>query len=254
MRPLVTPLTTANVLSAQGGAAWLPANLGSSLLAWWDAEDASTLELSGSTVTTWTDKKNGYAAGQATTGSKPVYSATALYNRPALIFDGADDFLSMELQPFPSASAPVEIWALVDQQRLGSAATGGVMLAYGGIGSPNRRVLFRAQGANASSVVYCFAEPGQTGTAGDLFNGIHIARLRFDGSVVQAQIDDVAPSSSPPGTATTGNSRTRIGSNTADTPTSFFQGSMNSILVTSLLSSGEASSLRAFLKSRGGIA
>jgi len=75
--------------------AWTPADIGTDLALWLDADDASTITLNGSTVSQWNDKSgNSRNATQATAASQPTYSATGLNGKPVLQFDGVSDFLS----------------------------------------------------------------------------------------------------------------------------------------------------------------
>ena len=75
-----------------GSAGWTPAALAPQI--WYDASDATTVTLNGSTVSQWSDKSgNGFDAVQATATSQPTYNATTYNNKPALVFDGVDDIL-----------------------------------------------------------------------------------------------------------------------------------------------------------------
>lgn len=57
----------------------------SGLAAWFDADDATTITLNGSTVSEWRDKSgNGRHATQATASNQPGYSTNALNGRPVL--------------------------------------------------------------------------------------------------------------------------------------------------------------------------
>lgn len=66
--------------------AWTPLNLGSALLAWWDAQNTANITFNGSTVAAWFDSKNHLGAFQAATASQPTYSATARNGKPGLSF------------------------------------------------------------------------------------------------------------------------------------------------------------------------
>ena len=70
---------------------WTPARIGTAL--WLDAADASTVILSGSTVSQWGDKSgSGNHATQATASVQPVYVTSGA---PGLDFDNTDDFLGI---------------------------------------------------------------------------------------------------------------------------------------------------------------
>jgi len=61
---------------------WDVTNIGSALVAWYDANDGSTITQSGGTVSQWDDKSgNGYHATQSTPSLEPTYTASdALMN------------------------------------------------------------------------------------------------------------------------------------------------------------------------------
>lgn len=91
-------LTAVRVRLTDGSApsAWTPADLGASLALWLDADDASTITLNGSDVSQWDDKSgNGRNAVQATAANQPAYSATNINGKPALVFNGTSDRMSL---------------------------------------------------------------------------------------------------------------------------------------------------------------
>ena len=66
---------------------WTPELLGSDLVLWLDAADASTITLNGSTVSQWNDKSgNGRNATQATSANQPVYTTNAINGLSVLTF------------------------------------------------------------------------------------------------------------------------------------------------------------------------
>ena len=83
--------------SAFGGPMlWRPSAIPRSQLALWlDAEDSSSITLNGSTVSQWNDKSgNGRNVAQATAANQPTYNTTTFNGKPALVFDGSNDFIS----------------------------------------------------------------------------------------------------------------------------------------------------------------
>jgi hypothetical protein len=75
---------------------WRPNDLGGSLAQWLDAEDTNSITLNGSTVSQWSDKSgNDHHATQDTATNQPTYSATGMSGKPAVVFDGTDDFMSV---------------------------------------------------------------------------------------------------------------------------------------------------------------
>src|SRR5688500_3331977 len=69
--------------------------LGASLLAWWTADRADLITLSGSQVTSWKDVVAGYDVVQGVGGSRPLWSATSFNGAPSLTFDAIDDELTL---------------------------------------------------------------------------------------------------------------------------------------------------------------
>lgn len=73
---------------------WRPTSQ-SGLMTWIDAEDSSTITLNGATVSAWADKTAAARnLAQATTANQPTYNATAINSKPAVVFDGIDDFMA----------------------------------------------------------------------------------------------------------------------------------------------------------------
>jgi len=72
------------------GALWTPAELGASLALWLDADDAATISLNGSTVSTWTDKSgNDNHVSNDTPSTQPDYLATGWNGKPTVFFTKA---------------------------------------------------------------------------------------------------------------------------------------------------------------------
>ena len=62
---------------------------------WLDAADTSTISLSGSEVTQWTDKSvNAYAFTQGTSSARPLSGTRTINGLNVLDFDGSNDFLA----------------------------------------------------------------------------------------------------------------------------------------------------------------
>ena len=71
---------------------WTPAQITTAL--WLDADSPSSITLNGSTVSQWNDKSgNGRHATQATAANQPAYSATGFNGKPAVAFDGINDYI-----------------------------------------------------------------------------------------------------------------------------------------------------------------
>lgn len=85
---------------------WTPAELGSAVVGWWDASDASTITLNGSNVAAWTSKAGGINASQSTAANQPGYSTSARNSKPGVVAARATDFLTISsISAFPVGSA-----------------------------------------------------------------------------------------------------------------------------------------------------
>jgi hypothetical protein len=71
---------------------WTPDRLGGAVSAWFDASDASTLALSGSTVTTWHDRSRN--AQHITSTGSPTWSASAQNGKGAVTLNGSGQYFS----------------------------------------------------------------------------------------------------------------------------------------------------------------
>lgn len=74
---------------------WRPDELGADLALWLDAEDTSTITLSGSNVSQWDDKSgNNHHVIQSTASNQPTYQPTGFNSKPTVFFDAIDDLLT----------------------------------------------------------------------------------------------------------------------------------------------------------------
>lgn len=73
----------------------------------WFAADHLTGFNDGDAVTTWPDQSgNGYDVTQGTAGSRPLYKTNIFKGKPALLFDGTDDyFANTTSNPFTAGAA-----------------------------------------------------------------------------------------------------------------------------------------------------
>lgn len=235
--------------------AWTPLDLGTKLYAWWDAEDAATLDLAGANVNAWADKKNGLVVSQTTSGSKPVLNPTAMNGRPAVVFDGTDDFLeNVGNGVLPTGTASREMWGLFDLTNLGSDAGSRYFFGYGGSAANIFTGLRRTAtgGINRASFWVGTGSSSLVPLIGDRdASGIHIWRGRTEPTVSEVNLDNATNSIAGSPNISTG--RVRVGC-VVDAFSGYVKGSTNSIIVTDLLSAQETESLRVFLNSRGGLA
>ena len=96
---------------------WNPSMLGPAL--WLDAADASTITLSGSTVSQWSDKSgNGFHVTQATASAQPTYSAASLNGLNTLSFDGINDTMATVVDTLPRSNSPRSMFVVYKPLRV----------------------------------------------------------------------------------------------------------------------------------------
>lgn len=233
-----------------GGSDFTPAALGAKLLLWWDAEDSSTMSLSGSSVTAWTDKSAAFAASQATEANQPTLSATAVNNRPGVVFDGVDDVLTNAGTPSKvPAGNPREWWFLGTQTRDSANTTSGRVWRQGAaIGTAVQ--LVRVTGNGINSNVGDGTNPVLASIASG-FAGVSIVRQQVTASQNIVTLNGATTGSAAVVPSLT-NSSMFIGAR--DAVSMYHQGAINTLIQTEPLTDGEASQMLAWLKARGGIA
>jgi hypothetical protein len=233
-------------------AGWSPLALGSSLLAWWDAERADLITQSGGLVSSWKDIVGAYNATQAVGSSQPAYSATSFNNRPGITFDGVDDDVSVaSITTLPTGTNAGEIWVLTDQTALAANTTTRFAVAYSGGATTDTRTIERAvvTGTNrAQGRVGNGSSSVSSQNASVDFSGRHVIRHIISASATQIDADAIAGSGSAvtPATLCT---QLSIGRSSAGL-TNYWQGVHNSVLFTTSLSAGQATLLYAFLNAR----
>ena len=71
---------------------WTPAVLGTQVAAWFDADNAASITLNGSSVSRWNDRSgNGRHVSQSSASAQPLYETNQLNGKPVLTFDITDD-------------------------------------------------------------------------------------------------------------------------------------------------------------------
>ncbi len=228
---------------------FVPTDLGAALLAWWSADRADLITLSGAQVTSWKDSVAAYDCVQAVAGSRPLYSLTSFNGAPGVSFDGVDDELTIASVPFPSAGNASEVWGLVDQTRTaGGDATARCIASYGGDTAAFQRRALRTV-TSAQNRVAGQCGNGATTVVADLaadFSGRHVARVIFGTAAVTAAMDGTlgTPGAVVPNTGT---SRFRIGALANVAATSIFWGAYRDLIITGALTVQQASNLNTYL-------
>ena len=106
---------------------------------WW-ADDISQAD--GSSVATWTDRVNGIAVTQSTSGSRPALDADGLNGKASVNFDGVDDWLGVN-------------------SAISTSNTGCVVAVFRTLGSTNAETVWCASSTSASQQ-YLIARTGHT--------------------------------------------------------------------------------------------
>lgn len=234
------------------GSGWTPISLGSSLIAWWTADRADLMTLSGSQVSSWRDVVAGYNAVQAVSGSRPVYSAGSFNGAPGVTFDGLDDCLEIVPAPaaFPSGSAGGEMWAVVDQAAQTPSDTSSRRpFSYGNL-SATRRTLRRAVSGGVSRGGFG-AGNGTTETLTlDMdveFTGRHLMRGVATATGAAVAIDGEPLPAETAGVPATTLERMRLGANPASgSGSDFWLGQLRDIIITGPLTGDEVVALTAW--------
>lgn len=211
-----------------------PYSLNDKLLADWDAYYGVTV--TGSGVSSWVDRKSGYAVVQATDASRPPYSATGFNGVPCLTFNGTSQNLRMAPHPFPLDDGNFEIWAVLANVQPSDAGNR-FAVQFSGTASLVR------QASNSLNAVAGGAISGG-GTLST--NSRHLGRAVIQTGFVTGYMDGVSgggPTVSNP--AITGDAMAIGSANTG--AAAFWNGSMHRVLITSLLSADEATAMNALL-------
>jgi hypothetical protein len=237
-----------------GSASYNPlAVLSSDLLAWWDADPQywgpkGSITLGPTRVSLWTDIVAGYNAtnGDATEGTRPIYSATVFNGGPGVQFDGVDDVLTLTLSgQFPSDATPSELWLLAQNDAASSAR---MFLSYGSGNTTSRALgdvgtLARGFVGNTAGTI------GVDGVAGS-FAGRSVLRLEVGATQSIITIDAVASSPVAVTPTTTTPTRLRLGASPAVAPGNPAQGTIVAAMITNSLSTAKAAALQSWLISR----
>ncbi len=226
--------------------------LGSSLLAWWTADRADLITLSGAQVTSWKDVTHSYDAVQAVSGARPLYSATSFNGAPGLTYDGTDDELTCTnaalLAALPDGAEPSEMWGIAQQNALVADTGVRILISAGAATSTTRRGLERAVNTGINRLRLLTGTGGSSttliGTVSEL-GSRHVMRGRWSSTDHGVSVDDAAETAGAVVPATT-LSRVRIGSVSNTTPANFWSGPVRDVLATGPLSAAQIAALNAW--------
>jgi hypothetical protein len=222
--------------------------LGSKVLAWWTADRTNLITLSGSQITSWKDVVAGYDCVQAVSGARPLWSATSFNGAPAATFDAGDDELTLASVPLPSGANASETWGILQQDALVADASTRRWFAYGGATNNDSRYASRTVNAGANVPSYSVGTGGTfasaVAVAGANFSSRHVHRVIATGSQIRQQLDGGTVTSDTAAVPATGTTRVRIGASTGGI--GFWNGKVRDIIVTSILTTDEATALLAW--------
>lgn len=176
-----------------GDAQFPPFLLGDDLLEVWDARRGITLGL-GSRVSAWTGRKAGRTVAQQQMNQQPLLLQTTFGGAPCVGFDGVDDKLDgSSLGWFPSGNAPLEVWAIVQQDARAAVDTSIRAAVVYGDGNYNSDLRHRR---NATTGLDLYNVTVGSGIAANSvsYHGIsfvsrHVLRIRADQDVTLYSID-----------------------------------------------------------------
>ena len=252
--PLRAPMRGATTLR-EGGGVWTPAALGSKLLAWWNADRADLITLSGNQVTSWRDAVAGYDLAQAVAGARPIYSATGFNGFPAITFVVAEaDELTLAPSPLPSGAVPCEVWSVAQQNALVGDTASRAFISWGNTTAGRRRQVGRAV---TGGLIHARAIGG-TGAANVTLDGTnvtlnsrHVIRTRFAAELLSMWVDGISEGAVAMALGGTATDRVRVGSSPGAAASNSWDGPGREILVTDLtLTPGEVAALDAYTLSR----
>lgn len=212
-----------------GATGWEPiTGLGAKLAAWWDVDTYASLMVDDGAglISSWTDRVLGRAL-TATGSARPTYSATGLYGRPCITFDGVANVLSTTtLTGIPTGSAAGGLVAVTGPWIV-AATTHAV--AYGSTGTNAARRLSTNTGGLVNSSNNTVA---QTGTTANVPLNILIGE--WNGTTASLYQNGVTSGDSPEAVAlATATSYFRAGASVAATPAQFAAIQVTDIMVIS---------------------
>ena len=125
--------------NGSGGFEWTPANLGTSLKLWLDADDASTITLNSNTVSQWSDKSgNENHAVQSIASAQPTYGTRFVNGKNSVSFSNG---IYLESGFTPAMNRTLAVVSVFD-----SASTG-LKISMGARQSSNERSYIGINGA-----------------------------------------------------------------------------------------------------------
>lgn len=211
---------------------WQPTDLGTSLVAWWNADDHGTSKMTddgSGVISAWNDRIANVATS-ATTTARPTWGASSYNGLAGVTFDAvANTMTGTTLTALPTGATAGEVWCAFNGT---SQAAISSMFVYGGAGAVARWL--RRTSTNQPNVL-----DGTTSVTGSVnaANGYHVIGGNFSGTTMNGIFDGTLITGSPATTATlaTSTSRIRIGAGSSSSASNFFLGVVRHCFVTLIL-------------------
>jgi hypothetical protein len=211
-------------------ALWSPSAL--SPLAWYDAQTESTLTKASNLVSQWNDRgTNGNNLTQATSDSRPSYSATGLNSLPAVTSDG-NKLMSRNMTGIGSLTDKLAVFAAasVSSTGVGPLASWRDLLGGDDDADPLNAQLIASNSGDAD--VFAYRNNAFRGTKAVTYDTAHIMGSVFDGTNHTMYIDGVAGTA----VASTGNFSTETFTNLAvlgngNATPSYWHGALGEMIV-----------------------
>lgn len=193
-----------------------PGSLGT-LRSWHKADSLSLND--GDSVTTWEDSgANNHDLAQATAANKPTLKKTAANGRPALLFDGTNDYLTTS---FSTASQPITVFIV--RKRISGATGATDQYLLDGISASHRLAIAYVNATGLSSI----AGSAVLSSIASLGNDWDVLQATFNTTTSSFFVNDILHAT---GTVGTGD-LTGYTIGASYVPNSYFNGYVAEILV-----------------------
>jgi len=209
--------TTATGIVALGGRipAFTPLHLGSSLAAWWSADDHGTARMvdDGAGVISQHNDRVGGMALNGTTTQRPLWKAASFNGFSEVLFDGVANVLfSTGIGSLPVASVGGELWLLCRQLTAGATAGTRVMMSCGTQAAASLRGLYRMSVSSVNRAAVHDGTTALTDTLADL-SSYAIVGGAWAGTTEEGRINGAvfSPASATIASLNTGTTRLALG-------------------------------------------
>ncbi len=231
---------------------WTPLALGTSLAAWWSADDHGTANMTddgAGLISSWKDKVGAMDATAVTT-ARPTWAATSFNSAYAgLTFDGvANCLVSTTLTTLPTGATAGDMYVVCSPV---TSATTLVLAQYGGTTASTTRRIHKASTDNAAVM-----DTTVTGRNNIVTLGPHIIEGTWAGIVQDGYVDGAHMDVNAPAviaTLATGTTRLRLGANNGTSAAAFFAGVLRHIFITTTLTLVQRQRLEGWMAWDGGI-